>query len=300
MRLVYLGSPAISVPALDALVDAGHDVALVVTNPPRRRGRRGAPTPTDVGARANELGLEVSHELADATGVGAELGVVVAFGRLVPVAVLDSLPMLNLHFSLLPRWRGAAPVERAILAGDTTTGVCVMAVEEGLDSGGVYARAEVGIGERATAAELSMQLSALGAGLLVDTLAGDLGPATPQNEVGVTYAAKLSAADRELHWSDDALALDRVVRIGGAWTTLDGSRLKVLEAVPSVPQRGGAAARSEQHPDLRTPGRLRGAVVECGSGSLELVRVQPEGRSEMDVDRFLNGARLAREARLGT
>ncbi|MCB0952295.1 MAG: methionyl-tRNA formyltransferase [Microthrixaceae bacterium] len=290
MRLVYLGSPAMAVGPLEALHGAGHDIALVVTNPPRRRSRRGAPVPTPVGERAAELGLEVSHDLADTTGVGAELGVVVAFGRLIPVEVLNAVPMVNLHFSLLPRWRGAAPVERAILAGDETTGVCVMQVEEGLDTGAVYARAEVSIGDRTTAAELREQLTVVGSELLVKTLADGLGEATAQSGDGVTYASKLTNADRQLHWEESAVELDRIVRIGGAWSTLEGRRLKILEAEPvSAADEVDAA-----------PGTIDGVAVHCGSGALRLSRVQPEGRAAMDAADFLNGARLSEGARLGT
>ena len=135
-RLVYLGNPEVAVAPLTALHEAGHEVALVVTSPDRRRGRRSAPTPTPVGARAMELGIPVAHDLAAVADSGADLGVVVAYGRIIPVDVLARVPMVNLHFSLLPRWRGAAPVERALLAGDPTTGVCLMAVAEGLDVGG--------------------------------------------------------------------------------------------------------------------------------------------------------------------
>ncbi len=138
-RLVFLGTPDAAVPPLRTLVAAGHDVALVVTRPDKRRGRGGANVPSPVKAAAVELGLTVTDDLGEATGVGAELGVVVAYGRIIPVAVLDQLAMVNLHFSLLPRWRGAAPVERALLEGDAETGVCLMAVEAGLDTGAVYA-----------------------------------------------------------------------------------------------------------------------------------------------------------------
>ena len=133
-RLVFLGTPDDAVPSLEALVGAGHDVALVVTRADARRGRRGAPSPSPVKARAVELGLPVTDQLDDVLDAGAGLGVVVAYGRIIPARILDAIPMVNLHFSLLPRWRGAAPVERAILAGDRTTGVCVMAVEPGLDT----------------------------------------------------------------------------------------------------------------------------------------------------------------------
>ncbi len=157
-------------PPLRALVAAGFDVALVVTRPDKRRGRRGDLSPSPVKAAAVELGLPVSHDVDDVLGTGADLGVVVAFGRIIKPHVLAALPMVNLHFSLLPRWRGAAPVERAILAGDERTGVCVMEVVDELDAGGVYRRAEVPVGDR-TADELRAELVAVGTDLLVDTLA---------------------------------------------------------------------------------------------------------------------------------
>ncbi len=139
-RLAYLGTPQMAVPPLRALVEAGHEVVLCVTRPDRRRGRGGATTPSPVKAAAIDLGVPVSHELLEVATAGVELAVVVAYGRIIPSALLTQIPMLNVHFSLLPRWRGAAPLERAILAGDAETGVCLMKIEEGLDTGPVYAR----------------------------------------------------------------------------------------------------------------------------------------------------------------
>src|SRR6266511_3206870 len=185
MRLIFLGSPEDAVPTLRALVDAGHDVALVVTQPDRRRGRGRATTPSPVKAAASQLGLEVrtpdrAREVVDdVRQSGAELGVVVAFGQLLPDPLLDALPhgFVNLHFSLLPRWRGAAPVERAILAGDTETGVCLMRIDEGLDTGGVYASVSTPIEQEETAGELHGRLTELGTRLLLDTL-----PRVPETE----------------------------------------------------------------------------------------------------------------------
>lgn len=282
MRLVFLGTPAAAVPALEALVAAGHDVALVVSGPDRRRGRRGSVTPTPVKAAAVGMGLTVTDDLAMVTSVGAELGVVVAFGRIIPGTVLEVLPMVNLHFSLLPRWRGAAPVERAILAGDDRTGVCVMDVAEGLDTGGVHATIEVPIGEDDTATGLTGRLAELGAGLVVEVLAGGLGPATPQSVDGVTYAHKITAADRRLDWTERAEVVRRTVRIGGAWTTFRGARLKVLEAGPT----GRVGAASDE------PGTIVGGVVACASGTgLRLDVVQPEGKPPMDATAWARGAR---------
>ena len=169
MKLVYLGTPDMAVPPLRALVDAGHEVVLVVTRVDKRRGRGSDVSPSPVKAAALELGLPVSHAVDDVLAAvrdhGAELGVVVAFGQIIQPHVLEEIPMVNLHFSLLPRWRGAAPVERALLAGDAVTGVCVMALEEGLDTGGVYARSELPIGAETTASDLRTELVEVGTAL---------------------------------------------------------------------------------------------------------------------------------------
>lgn len=285
-RMVFLGTPAAAAGSLRALHAAGFHIELVVTGPDRRRGRGGATSPSPVKAAASELGLEVSHELRDALTVDADLGVVVAYGRIVPVTVLTRLPMINVHFSLLPRWRGAAPVERAILAGDDRTGVCIMAVEEGLDTGGVFARAEVGIGSRTTAAELSEQLTELGANLLVETLRDGLG--APQPQVGeATYAAKIHPEDRHLDWRRTAVELDRVVRIGGAWTTFRDRRLRILEAEPV--DRGRSLA----------PGVPADELIGTGDGALRPIMVQAEGRSAVSYTDWLNGARPGPGERFG-
>lgn len=297
MRIVYLGTPDMAVPPLRALHTVGHDVALVVSGADKRRGRGRATSPSPVKAAAQELGLAVSADPDDVRDVGAELGVVVAYGRIIRPHVLARVPMVNLHFSLLPRWRGAAPVERAILAGDDRTGVCVMDVEESLDTGGVHARAEVPLGDRITAAELRAELVAIGTDLLVATLGAGLGRAEPQAEEGVTYAAKLTPADLELHWDRPAAELHRIVRVGGAWTTFRGERFKVLAAdlVPAdlpVSPDGPAS--------VPPPGVLRGTSVRCGDGSfLELRSVQPAGRPAMDAASWANGARPGPDDGLG-
>lgn len=291
MRLVYLGSPSVAVRPLQALHDAGHDLALVVTNPPRRRHRNSEPTPTPVGRRADELGIPVTHDVGDLLDVEADLGVVVAFGHIIGPDVLAHLRMVNLHFSLLPRWRGAAPVERAIMAGDDRTGVCVMEVAEGLDTGGVYACVDVPITPRTTAEMLRADLVERGTELLVETLRTPLGAPVPQADEGVTYAEKIRGDDLQLVWERDAVELSRVVRVGGAWTTISGRRLKVLDAEP-IP-----SARPE---DDSVCGTIEGDTVTCGSGALRLVRVQSEGKAPMDARAFLNGARLGPNARLGT
>ena len=193
-RLAYLGTPQMAVPPLQALVAAGHDVALVITRVDKRRGRGNELSPSPVKAAALELGIPVSHSVDDVLGKGIELGVVVAFGQLIKPHVLApppaGVPMVNIHFSLLPRWRGAAPVERALLAGDTETGTCLMAVEEGLDTGGVYDTVRLPIGLHATADELRRDLVALGTEQLVRCLAGPLPEPVPQVGEPV-YAAKI-------------------------------------------------------------------------------------------------------------
>jgi len=269
-RVAYLGTPELAVPPLRALVDAGVEVALVVSQPDRRRGRGSALAPSPVKAAALELGLPVTDRVADVVDAGAELGVVVAFGRLIRPPVLEVLPMVNLHFSLLPRWRGAAPVERAILAGDERTGVDLMAVEEGLDTGGIYRRVEVPIGPDDTLEELRGRLVAEGTTILVDALDHGLPAPTPQ--VGEpTYAAKIDPAELRLDWTAPAADAHRRVRLGGAWTTYQGRRLKVW--CTHVPPRGV------------------GLVVLAGDGPVELVEVQPEGKGRMAALEWARGAR---------
>ena len=271
-RLVYLGTPAMAVPPLEALVAAGFDVAAVVTRVDKRRGRGGAMVPSPVKAAAERLGLPVVHRVDEVLDLGADLGVVVAFGQLIKPDVLDRLPMVNLHFSLLPRWRGAAPVERALLAGDAVTGVCLMQLEAGLDTGPVHARVEVPIGADATGDSLRAELVGVGTRLLVDTLTDGLPAAVPQ--VGEpTYAAKLSPDDLRLDWSAPASRRHRVVRLGGAWTTFRDKRLKVIEA------------------ELADPEATGGALVDGCVGGLRLLVVQPEGKAPMPWRDFANGAR---------
>lgn len=288
MRLAYLGSPAAAVPPLQALLAEGHEVKIVVTQPDRRRGRGAGLVPTPVKAEALEAGVPVTDRVDDVIEAGAELGVVVAYGRLIKPHVLERLPMINLHFSLLPRWRGAAPVERAILAGDTETGVCVMALEEGLDTGPVYRREVVAIGADETAEELRHRLVEVGTTLLVDALREGLGEPEPQTGEP-TYAAKIDAEEMHLDWARPAVELHRLVRIGRAWTTFRGHRLRVLRAKL---HDGEAPA---------TPaGVLEGVMVGTGAGGvLELVEVQPEGKPPMPAPAWLNGAHPNPGERLG-
>lgn len=267
-----------AVPPLVALHDAGFDIALVVTNADKRRGRGSSLQPTPVKAAAAERGIPVSHDVDDVLAVGADLGVVVAFGRIIRPHVLAELDMVNLHFSLLPRWRGAAPVERAILAGDTRTGVDLMVVDEGLDTGAIHGRVELDIGPDETAASLRERLVDAGTRLLVDRLTTGLDEPVPQ--VGEpTYAAKLTADDLHIDWSAPAVVIHRQVRVGGAWTTLDGQRCKIWET--RLEPAGGPT-----HPTGTTP--------------IELVVVQPAGKPRMDAAAWANGARWTTDARFDT
>lgn len=263
---------------------------MVVSQPDRRRGRGGGLLPSPVKAAATELGLPVTDRVDDLFTAGAELGVVVAYGRLIRPHVLAVLPMVNIHFSLLPRWRGAAPVERAILAGDDRTGVCIMAVEEGLDTGPVYACREVPIGREQTADELRAELTEVGTELLVSVLAEGLPEPRPQ-EGEPTYASKLEPFEHHLDWSRPATALHRVVRLGEAWTTFRGRRLKVLRARIGPAVGGPALGEGELDPD-----RL---LVGTGDGTLELIDVQPEGRGARPASAWRNGARPGPGERLG-
>jgi methionyl-tRNA formyltransferase len=279
-----------AVQPLQALVEAGHDIAICITRPDTRRGRGSATTPSPVKAAAQALGVAVSHDMEDVAASGVELGVVVAYGRIIPLSLLERVPMVNLHFSLLPRWRGAAPVERALLAGDAETGICVMAVEEGLDTGAVYARRTVPIGPETDLPSLRATLVDVGSALLVETLVGGRdGLPEPEPQAGEpTLAAKLSPSDLELHWQESAAQLDRVVRVGRAWTTFRGKRLGVVRAQP------------EDTTVANAPGALEGTLVSTGNGALRLLEVQPESRAVMAAADWARGARPAVEERLGS
>lgn len=283
-RLVYLGTPRESVPLLEALCAAGFDVALVVTRPDKRRGRRAHSTPSPVKAAAQRLGIPFAHDVDEAMHAEADLGVVAAFGQIVKPHVLDRLAMVNVHFSLLPRWRGAAPVERAILAGDPVTGVCLMEVAEGLDTGRVYRRVVVPIAADATADSLRAELAERAIPMLVGALKEGLG--VPQPQKGETlYAAKLTRDELRLRWDRPGEALLRQIRVGGAWTIWRGRALKIW------------AAQVEQG-SLR-PGEIEGPRVGTGDGLLRLVEVQAEGKSRQAAQDWLRGARPMAVDRLG-
>jgi len=303
VKLVYMGTPEMAVAPLRALHAAGHEIVLVVSRPDRRRGRRGAPAPSPVKEVAVELGLEVSDDPDAAIGRDADLGVVVAYGRLLRPHLLAELDMVNLHFSLLPRWRGAAPVERALLAGDEVTGVCLMKVDEGLDTGCVYDSVEVRIDATSTAGELRAALVREGTALLVRSLVDGLGECAAQPSFGVTYAEKLSADDLELRWSLPSVSISAVVRVGGAWTTFRGGRLKVLSAAPvpglptspELPELAGQGEARGSDVSHAPPGTIvalgRGVGVCTGDGVVELLQVQPAGKAPMAASDWANGAR---------
>ncbi|WP_112320508.1 methionyl-tRNA formyltransferase [Oceanibium sediminis] len=301
MRVVFMGSPAFSVPTLDALVAAGHEVAAVYTQPPRPAGRGKKPRPVPVAARAEALGLEVrsparlrnDEAIADFAALNADVAVVVAYGLILPQDILSAprFGCLNIHASLLPRWRGAAPIHRAIMAGDSETGVCIMQMDAGLDTGPVLTRASLPIRPEDTTGTLHDKLSALGAGLIVETLNGLPAPVTPQPEVGVTYADKIHKSEARIDWTRPATEVDRQIRglspFPGAWTELDGTRIKLLSS--RLGEGTGA------------PGEvLHGFKVACGTGAVEVTSAQRAGKGAQDADSFLRGAPIAPGTVLGT
>ena len=288
--VVFAGSPEAAVVVLDALVASNVRVVRVVTRPDVRRGRGSALIATPVKNRAVDLGIEVSYDVEDLICESAQAAVVVAYGRIIPKHVLETNPMINVHFSLLPRWRGAAPVERAILAGDAETGVCIMAMEETLDTGDVYARRKMDLADDLSAHEVTMHLAALGADALVDVLQNWPVPATPQ--IGeATYAKKISSDEYRIDWSQPSVAIARQVRALPAFSVVkSGRRLRVLSAV----------ADTSVECSTLTPGSfLGGNAVATGQGALRLLTVQPEGKSAMSWDEWMRGARLTTDDILG-
>lgn len=281
-RIAFLGTPDAAAAVLEAIGEAGIEVVAVVTRPDARRGRGSSTSPSPVKNVARRRGMPVTERVDDLLDLDFDLGVVVAYGALVKPHVLARHPMVNLHFSLLPRWRGAAPVERAILAGDRSTGVCLMQLEEGLDTGGVFAKVTTPIGDEVTAAELRQALVADGIRILLEALRTGFGSADPQ--VGeVTYATKLQPDDVRLQWDEPAEQVLRRIRVGGAWTTFGERRLKV-RAARIVP-------RSSNEPPGTCLVDGSRVVVATADHDVELTSVQPEGRSTMDAGAWINGAR---------
>ncbi|MBY6068580.1 methionyl-tRNA formyltransferase [Leisingera aquaemixtae] len=301
MRIIFMGTPDFSVPVLDALVKAGHDIAAVYCQPPRPAGRGKKDRPTPVHARAAALGLEVRHpvslkgaeEQAAFAALKADVAVVVAYGLILPQAILDAPRhgCLNIHASLLPRWRGAAPIHRAIMAGDTETGICIMQMEAGLDTGPVLLREATAIGMEETTAQLHDRLSGMGAALIVEALSR-LPELTPevQPEEGVTYAEKIDKAEAQVDWSRPAEEVDRKIRglspFPGAWCEVEGQRVKLLASRLA----DGQGAPGEMLDDSLT--------VACGEGAVQLLRLQRAGKSAQDPDVFLRGFPVPKGSRL--
>ena len=277
--LVFLGTPPAAAVVLERLVDAGFEVVHVVTRPDAKRGRGSSLSPSPVKEVALRLGIPVSHGLEWVVAHREEnlLGIVVAYGRIIPASILAHTPMINIHFSLLPRWRGAAPVERAILAGDTTTGVCIMDIEETLDTGAVYAREEVAISDAATSVSLTNELAQTGADLLVRTLKTGLGTPIAQGD-GETYAKKISVEEQRIDWSLSAVQIHRQVRALRSYAVVGGSRIKILEV--ALVEGDATLAPGEVESDC---------YVGTGQGDLLLVRVQPEGKGPMPAADWMRG-----------
>ena len=294
MRIIFMGTPEFSVPVLDALVAAGHDIAAVYTQPPRPAGRGKKDRPQAVHLRALELGLPVRHPVslrnpqaqAELADLNADIAVVVAYGLILPQAVLDAprLGCLNIHASLLPRWRGAAPIHRAIMAGDAQTGVCIMQMEAGLDTGPVLLREATDIAPDDTTGALHDRLSAMGALLVVEALRRlpDL-TREPQPAEGVTYAAKIDKAEARVDWAQPAASVARQINglspFPGAWCDVAGERVKLLAAVVA----DGDAA----------PGTvLDGFTIACATGAVRITTAQREGKRALPVAEVLRGLAL--------
>lgn len=295
MKIIFMGTPEFSVPVLDALA-AEHEVVAVYCQPPRPAGRGKADRPSPVQARAQALGLPVRHPVslkdaevqAEFASLGADIAVVVAYGLILPQAVLDAprLGCLNIHASLLPRWRGAAPIHRAIMAGDVETGVCIMQMDSGLDTGPVLLREALTIGAEETTAELHDRLSEMGARLILQALRSL--PLVPheQPEVGVVYAAKVDKSEARIDWTRSAAEIARLIRglspFPGAWCDAGGARIKLL--------------RAKAVSGVGAPGQvLHGLTIACGEGAIEVSLAQREGKRPMAPADFLNGYKLPKQ-----
>ena len=302
MRIIFMGTPDFSVPVLDALVEAGHEIAAVYCQPPRPAGRGKKDRPTPVHARAKALGLDVRHPTTlrnedahrDFAALAADIAVVVAYGLILPQAVLDAPKhgCLNIHASLLPRWRGAAPIHRAIMAGDAETGICIMQMEAGLDTGPVLLREATPIGATETTGELHDRLSAMGAALIVQALdrLGELTPELQPND-GVTYAEKIDKAEARIDWTRPAVEVDRQIRglspFPGAWTMIGDERVKLLGS-RLADQEGAAGTALDD-----------AFTIACGSGAVTISRAQRAGKGAQDAQTFLRGMSVPTGTRLG-
>lgn len=287
-RIVYFGTPQIAVAPLQRLVAEGHDVALVITNADMRRGRGKKLDPTPVKKAALELGLAVSHDLKDCLTQGADFGVVVAFGHYIPRSVLAKLAMVNIHFSLLPRWRGAAPLEWAILAGDEKTGTALMQVSPKMDAGAVYATAELSL-ECQSIDEMREQLLELSCDLLADALNNGFADPIPQSGTPV-HARKLQRDDFEIDWNQSATQAWRVTRLGRAHSYLNENRIGINAA--------SVISNNIKNNTSSPPGTLwlidGQPAVQCGQGLLALQELTPQGRRRMKAQDWVNGLGVAR------
>ena len=283
-RIVYIGTPQIAVAPLQALVAAGFDVELVVTGVDKRRGRGTQTTANPVKTAALALDIPISHDINDVLKLNPDglLGVVVAFGSIIATEILQHVPMINIHYSALPRWRGAAPVERAILEGDSTTAVCIIQVVEQLDAGDVLASAPCTIREDDSVAGLRDRLGHLALPLLIDICSN--GVSSQQAQVGdVVIARKISTNDLAIAWSSSPDQISRQVRLGNAFTFFEGKRFKVHE-VSQV---------SEQLPEGSISFKDGMVLVGTRVGSLQLLTVQPEGKPRVAASEWARGARLS-------
>ena len=293
MRIVFMGTPDFSVPILQALA-AQHEIVAVYSQPPRPAGRGKAERKSPVQQCAEALGLPVRHPVSLRTAAAAEdfaelhcdVAVVVAYGLILPPSILQAPKRgcLNIHASLLPRWRGAAPIHRAILAGDAETGICIMRMDEGLDTGAVLQRQATPIRAEETTADLHDRLSTMGADLILQALdrLPDL-PLQPQSAEGVTYAAKIDKAEARIDWTLPAEQVDRQIRglspFPGAWTMVGDERLKLLRS--RLAQGAGAAGQV-----------LHGMTIACGSGAVEITEAQREGKRPASATDLLRGFAL--------
>ncbi|MCG8510045.1 MAG: methionyl-tRNA formyltransferase [Rhodospirillales bacterium] len=301
LRLVFMGSPDFAIPVLSALIDSGHDLAAVYSQPPKPAGRGHKEKPCPVHAFAAERGIPVrtprslkkSEEEQQAfADLGADLAVTAAYGLILPKAVLEAprLGCINVHASLLPRWRGAAPIQRAILAGDGETGVTIMQVDEGLDTGPILLAGTVPITQETTGGSLHDELAELGARLTIETIDGlQSGALRPraQPEDGTTYAHKLERGESRIDWSRSAAEVERGIRAfepwPGAWFEHQGTRIKV-RAATVIEDEAGARPGTVLGPAL---------TVMCGDGALRVDRLQREGKAATDTESFLRGYELA-------
>ncbi|MBT3953053.1 methionyl-tRNA formyltransferase [Amylibacter sp.] len=291
MRIIFMGSPEFSVPILSSIISAGHDVVAVYCQPPRPAGRGKKERLTPVHSRALELGLDVRHPVnfkskeavSDFAALKADIAVVVAYGLILPQEILDSVDKgcLNIHASLLPRWRGAAPIHRAIISGDASTGICIMQMDAGLDTGDVLYHKETEILPSDTTAVLHDRLARIGSQCIVDVLKKyAFLEAVPQSDIGIIYASKIDKNESKIDWNKSAIEIDRQIRglspFPGAWFDDGEQRVKVL--MSEVVEGSGFPGEILDH-----------ATIACQSGALKLTRLQRAGKGAMDIKNFLLG-----------